>query len=126
MRMKERLNGDVVVLELLGDVMLGEDRETMLFVIARLVQDGERDIILDMQRVRRINDAGVGILLNAYALAARLGARMRMVGLTPRAGSPLHVNRLLEVFDAQPNLEAAKTSLHSERELLLCRYADCN
>jgi anti-sigma B factor antagonist len=124
MKIRERMSGDVVVLELSGDILGAEDRETLLYTISRLIQSGERDIILEMARVRRINSLGLGILLNAYALALRLCGRMRMTGLSARIGSLVFVTRLQQVFEVMPDLQTAKESLQGERELLAFRWAD--
>jgi len=63
-----------------------------------LLLRGERDILLDLHRVTRIDAAGVGELIRAYNMSAAAGGSLRIVHATPWVREILERVQLFELL----------------------------
>ena len=63
-----------------------------------LLLRGERDVVLDLTRVTRIDAAGVGELIRAYNLSAAAGGSLRIVHATPWVREVLERVQLFELL----------------------------
>ena len=102
MEITERREGDVVILEFSGRLVIGEDRlarERM----ANLLAAGERKVLIDMKGVSVLDSSGVGELVSAHNAAQSADAKIKFARLSPRVGEVLKITRLigvLEIFDS--------------------------
>jgi len=100
----ERRVGDVTILELDGRLILEEGEIPLRDAVDRLVAEGRVRIVLDLQRVTRLDSAGIGMLVCKYLTAFRKGGRVTLLHTTPRTDQLLHLTKLLsvlEVFDSE-------------------------
>ena len=100
----ERRVGDVTILELDGRLILEEGEIPLRDAVDRLVAEGRVRIVLDMQRVTRLDSAGIGMLVCKYLTAFRQGGRVKLLHLTSRADQLLHLTKLssvLEIFESE-------------------------
>lgn len=95
MHMRVRRAGDVVVIDLSGDLVLGEGDETLRQAVDELVAEGWKKILLNLSRVDRLDSAGVGELVAGWKLAEKFGASLRLLRLGDRARHTLHLSQIL-------------------------------
>jgi anti-sigma B factor antagonist len=107
MRIIERHVGDVTVLELDGRLILEEGEIPLKDCVDRLVAQGHVKIVLDLQRVTRLDSAGIGMLVCKYLTAFRKGGRVKFLHLTSRADELMHVTKLAGVFEIFESEEEA-------------------
>ena len=68
MKIQERTVNDVIVLSVDGDITMGEAGATRLADKVRsLVQEGHAHLLLDLGRVRYVDSAGLGELVQCCA-----------------------------------------------------------
>ena len=106
-RITERRVGDVTVLELDGRLILEEGEAPLQDAVDRLVAEGRVKIVLDMQRVTRLDSAGIGMLVCKYLTAFRKGGRVKLLRVTSRADQLLHLTKLASVFEIFESEEEA-------------------
>jgi anti-sigma B factor antagonist len=94
----------VVVVELDGRIVLGEESNSLREKVKKLIAAGKRKIVLNMDNIRYIDSAGLGVLIAAHVSAKAQGAAVRLCHLGKKFHEVLQITRLLtvfEVFDTQ-------------------------
>ncbi len=99
MKIKQREAGDVVILELSGKIMGGDDFELFNRTIKDLIAQGKIDIVLNMSKVKWINSTGLGLMVSAYTTLVKNGGRMKICEMSDRIDNILHVTQLGLVFE---------------------------
>ena len=103
MKIKRREEGDVVVLEVSGKVMGGPDSDTFKKLIAGLIDEGVKKVLVDLSAVPWMNSSGVGILISAYTSMRNADASVKFLNINERVKSILMVTKLLTVFESYYN-----------------------
>jgi anti-sigma B factor antagonist len=98
-KIKRRPKGDVMVLELSGKIMGGEDFDLFNSTIKELVNEGQVDICLNMSKVKWINSTGLGLMVSAYTSLVKNGGRMKICEVSNRIDNILHVTQLELIFE---------------------------
>jgi len=80
MEITRRTVTDGVVLELAGELALGASEE-LRRVVDDCIGEGHRTIVLDFERVSRVDSAGLGEIVRAHTAASRHGRSVRAQGL---------------------------------------------
>lgn len=73
--------------------------------ILRVLETGERDVIVDLGEVDFIDSSGLGALLSGYKNANLHSSTFALAGLTPRVRSLFDLTRLNRVFEIYDKLE---------------------
>lgn len=107
MQIEERTIGDIVILSLSGDVVLGEASTSLATRVRHVLGQSRRRIVLDLTHVRYVDSAGLGDIVAAFAAAKNRGGWLRLVGVTRRLSDLLVLTKLLTVFDCFDTLNEA-------------------
>jgi anti-sigma B factor antagonist len=105
----ERTTGNATILALSGDITMGGAKPVSDRVRA-LLHTGRFHILLDLTRVRYVDSAGLGELVQAYAAVKNRGGALKLLHVSRRLRELLVVSRLLTVFDAYESEADALTS----------------
>ena len=85
MQIEQRVNGDVAIVGITGDITLSKGGDVLLKdKIQSLLQQGHRKILLDMGNVSYVDSAGLGQLVQVYATTSHLGGSLKLLNLTKR------------------------------------------
>ena len=110
MQIDERSVGDVIVLDLLGKMTLGEGDELLKDKINSLVHQGRRKIVLNLEQVPYLDSAGLGEIVRTYTTISRQGGSLKLLNLTKRITDLLSITKLLTVFETYDNeLDAVRS-----------------
>jgi anti-sigma B factor antagonist len=100
MKLERKSEGkQAVVLALSGSLQGGPDAELFLAEIARLLAEGRRNVLLDLQNLTRVTSTGLGILIAGLAPLRRAGGTMKIVHLTDHLESLFVMTKLSLVFE---------------------------
>jgi anti-sigma B factor antagonist len=100
MKIHERTVGEVVILAVDGDITLGDASATGLAERVReLVRNGHDRVVLDLGRVRHVDSAGLGDLVQCCAAVRTRDGAVKLLNVARRLNDLLVVTRLLTVFD---------------------------
>jgi len=113
MKIVERQVGDITVLGLQGSLRIGESDDKLRNAVSRLVDSGQRKILLNLAEVSYMDSAGLGEVVRCYATLNRAGGRMKLVNLTARIRDLLTITKLLTVFDTYDSEDLAIRSFQS-------------
>ena len=112
MQIDQRVNGDVAIVSISGDITLSKGGDVLLKdKIQSLLQQGHRKILLDMGNVSYVDSAGLGQLVQVYATTSHLGGSLKLLSLTKRLSDLRVLTKLLRVFDAYDSESEAVASL---------------
>ena len=108
--LKERQAGDVTILDLSGEVRIGDSSVALRDSIRNLADQGKKKVLLNLGGVKYIDSSGIGELIANYTTVSRQGGQLKLLNLTDRIQNLLVITKLLTVFDAYDNeAEALKS-----------------
>ena len=99
MEIEQRPSGDVMILDLRGKLTIGSGDELLKDKIHSLIQQGHRNLLLNLAAVPYVDSAGLGAIVSSYTTVSREGGSLKLVGLTSRIEDLLAITKLLTVFD---------------------------
>jgi len=107
---KERQAGDVTILDLRGEVRIGEGSIALRDAIRNLADAGKQKLLLNLAGVSYIDSSGIGELIANYTTVSRQGGQLKLLKLTDRVQNLLVITKLLTVFDTyEDESEALKS-----------------
>ena len=111
MQLEQRVDGEVVVVKVTGDITLGKGADIKLKdKINSLLQEGHRKLLLDLGGVSHVDSAGLGQLVQMHATTTRQSGVLKLLNVTKRLHDLLVVTRLLVVFETYENEREALES----------------
>jgi anti-sigma B factor antagonist len=117
--MVERESHGVVVLELSGRLVLGQETMDFRSKISEVLSNGEwykqkwgweARILLDLSQVAFLDSAGMGALIRAHASAINQGTSIKLANLTKKIREQLQITKVVTVFDVYDSVDAAVNS----------------
>ena len=110
MKITERKNGDVTVLDIEGKILLGEGNVQLKRKIEELVERNEIKVVLNLEQVPYMDSGGLGEIVRSYTTATRAGGNLKLVNATKRISDLLTITKLITVFEIFDNETAAVAS----------------
>ena len=114
MKIKQSLQGDVMVLKISGKIMGGPDHEKFQSEVKELVAEGHVDVLLNMSKVSWVNSTGLGILVSAFHTLKKNSGRLKICEVNERIDNILNVAQLKLVFETFDQCEEALASFKQE------------
>lgn len=111
MEIDSRLTKNTGIISFVGK-MLGEPADSKIFEaqLRELLKQGISRLILDLQKVQRINSTGLAILITATTLCSqRSEGKVFLVGVNDFIQGALTLTRLNQFFEYYNSLEEAQT-----------------
>ena len=99
MQIEERVVGSVIVLDARGKLTLGDGDVLLKDKIHSLVNQGHKQVVLNLGDVSYIDSAGIGEIVGSYTTLSRVGGSLKLLNLTKRIHDLLAITKLLTVFE---------------------------
>ena len=99
MQIEQRSVGGVVVIDLSGKITLGEGTEALKDKVNSLVNQGQKNLVLNLAGVSYMDSAGLGVVMAAYTTAKRQGGQVKLLSLTKRISDLLAITKLSTIFE---------------------------
>ena len=110
MNFKTVQHGSVTVIQLQGNLMGGPDASTLNANLHTLIEEGKKQVVLDMSEVQFINSSGLGLLIGGVTTMKNAGGGLRIAGASEKIVSLIKITKLASVFKNYPSIEAAVAS----------------
>jgi anti-sigma B factor antagonist len=110
LEIKERGAGDVVILDLLGKITIGEGSVQLRDAVSNLLESGRQRIILNLQGVNYVDSSGIGELVSRYTTTKNQGGQLKLLQLPKKIKDLLMITKLLTVFEIYEDEETALSS----------------
>ena len=110
MKMNNREVDGVSVVGLAGRIVLGDESNALRVELKSLIAEGKKQIVLNMDNIKYIDSAGLGILVAAHVNAKTQGASLRLCHLGSKFQEVLQITKLVTVFEVYDTEPAAIAS----------------
>ncbi len=110
MKFTDHLEGNVVILDVSGKIMGGEESTMFHGKIHEYINQNKKNVVVDMAKVDWMNSVGLGMLISALTTVKNGGGRLVLANIT-KIESILTITRLITVFEHYDSREEALKSL---------------
>jgi len=110
MKIYQRNENGISILELEGRITIGEGDVMMREAILALLGSGQDKILLNMSRVSYMDSSGVGELISCQTQVSDAGGQFKLLNISTKIKNLLHIAQILTVFDYFNDEEKALTS----------------
>ncbi len=98
MRIHSHEKDGVVILDLQGKLMGGDDAETFKTTLYKLIEEGRKRVVVNLHDINWINSTGMGILISGYTTMRRSGGDLVLLHVSDKIRSLLYVTKLSTIF----------------------------
>ena len=99
MKITEREAEGITILDIQGQITLGDGDEELKKHIDEAVAAGKTKILLNMKKVKFMDSSGVGELVGCYTSVSRAGGKLKLVNLNEKVHDILQITQLISVFE---------------------------
>ena len=115
MKVKSRMVGDVAIISLSGKLLGGPPAsDEIKNEVYKLLDDGVKKFVFDLEEVKLMNSSGLGILISAYTSIKNRGGDMKIAAVNENMKSVLVMTQLNTIFDIYGTAEGAAQSFQKE------------
>ena len=99
LRATPRDAGPVTVVDLSGRITLGDGSALLRKTIRGILQDGRKQILLNLADVDYIDSSGIGELVSGFTAVKNQSGELKLLQLTKKVRDLLQITKLYTVFD---------------------------
>ena len=110
MKIKHTERYEAVVIELKGNVMGGDDTKDFNDLLHKIIDEGKKNVIIDLSEVKFMNSSGIGMLIGGLTSMKKAEGSMKLSGATEKIESLLVITKLITIFETFDNIDAAIAS----------------
>jgi anti-sigma B factor antagonist len=112
MRIKTSEKYGAVIITLKGNVMGGPDAQEFHDLLGKLLEEGKKNIVIDLGGVKFMNSTGLGMLISGYTSVKNKDGVMKLANATEKINSLLVVTKLITIFDNYDSVDEAVKSFN--------------
>lgn len=110
MTIKEKMQGDVAILSIKGNLMGEPDSTDVRDKVYSLLEEGFTKIVIDLGQVKWVNSSGLGTLIAVMTSIKNKGGEMRLARVTDKVESLFAITQLIKVFKTYETVDRAVAS----------------
>ena len=110
MRLSDREQDGVVVLEPSGKIMGGPDASLLHDKLYEFIEKDKKRVVIDLAHVDWMNSTGLGILISGYTTLRNTNGELKLANVTDKIQSLLTITKLVSVFEAYDSVDEAVQS----------------
>ena len=110
MIVSERPSGAVTILDVDGGITVGDAAQQLRDNVRSLLQQGRKQILINLAAVPYVDSAGLGELVQGFATTSQQGGALKLVNATNRLRDLLVITKLATIFEIFEDEQQAVTS----------------
>jgi len=110
MELSTREDGDITILTVTGDLVIGEPETAFKKTVTRLLEEGHVNLLVDLSAVGFLDSSGLGALVRALTQSQKEGGQTKLLNAGPQIRKLLQMTKLDSVFEIHDDMEAAVSS----------------
>jgi anti-sigma B factor antagonist len=110
MKIKTSERYGAVVIELKGNVMGGDDTKVFNEQLHKLLDEGKKNIVIDLADVKFMNSSGLGMLIGGLTTVKKADGQLKLARVTEKIESLLIITKLITIFESFDTVEEAVKS----------------
>ena len=103
MKLSTRKAGDVVIIDVEGQILLGEGDVEIKMAVDELLKKGNKNVLLNLAKVPYLDSAGLGEIIRCFTALRKSGGDFKLLSPNRRIIDLLTITKLLNVFDCFEN-----------------------
>jgi len=107
MKLSDRIQDEIVILEPKGKIMGGPDASLLHDKLHEYIEQNKTKVIVDLSKVDWMNSTGLGILISGLTTIRNNNGELKLANLTKKVQSLLTITKLVSVFEAYDSLDEA-------------------
>ncbi len=101
---------NAVVVELKGNVMGGDDTKEFNDLLHKFIDEGKKNIVVDLGAVKFMNSSGLGMLIGGLTTMKKAEGHLKLAKVTDKIESLLIITKLITIFEFYETLDEALKS----------------
>ena len=110
MNVKSQDKENAVVFELSGELTGGPFVQQMNESLHKLIDEGKKNIVVDMSRVSLVTSTGIGIMISVYTTMKNAGGSIKFCQFSDRVHGVIYNTKLDSVLDYYESVDEAMKS----------------
>ena len=110
MKIKKYEKYNAVVIELKGNVMGGPDAQEFHKLLHDLLDNGKKNVVVDLAGVKFMNSSGLGMLISGFTTMKNGEGHLKLANATEKINSLLVITKLITIFENFDSVEKAVAS----------------
>jgi anti-sigma B factor antagonist len=110
MKIEKRKNGDVMIFDLKGKILIGDGIDELREAINDSIKANEKKLILNFNQVPYLDSTGLGEVVRSYTTLKKEGGMVKIINLTQKVHDLLSVTKLITVFETFEDEDKAVNS----------------
>jgi len=107
-KIKKEMRDDIAILHFSGDMLGGPDSADLFPEELKKIVDAEiKKVVIDLEKVKRMNSSGLGILMRGYTTLKNNDANLKLVCLNESIQGVMVLTKMNTVFETYRTLEGA-------------------
>jgi len=107
-------SGKIGVLEVKGSLVGGEETDELRNAVADFIEQGTKNLIIDLSKVTYLNSTAIGVLVSAHTTFSRNKGHVKLCGINKNINNIFVITKLTLVFDVAETKEDAAKSFGAE------------
>ena len=104
---EKRKKGDVIILDVQGDLTLGDPEQMFRDTVAELISKKQTRLIVNLESVEFVDSSGVGAIIRTHTTLTKQGGRLKLLKVNKLIRQTLKITGLLAVLEIKDDeLEA--------------------
>ena len=107
MTIKEKMHGDVAVIELKGKLMGGPETQEIHDKVKELVAAGTKKVVINLAKVKWMNSSGLGALMGSMTSLRNADGDLKLANVTEKVQSLFMITKLITIFETYHSVDKA-------------------
>ena len=108
----ERVEGDIVILDVQGRMMPSTDQGRLIHTIQQLLEAGRSKIVLNLAALVHLDSSGLSEIIDGHSAARRVNGNLKLCCVTPRITELLTITKLIDVLQVYGSELEAVSGFH--------------
>ena len=113
MKASIRQTNEITIVDLSGQIKLGEGSSALRDIVKDLLSKGEKRILINLSNINYIDSSGIGELISAHTSVCNQGGEMKLLHLTKKVRDLLQIMKLYSVFQVVDDEAQAVAAFNS-------------
>jgi anti-sigma B factor antagonist len=110
MKIKEKMEKDIAILTITGNMMGGPETTALHDKIKSLMADGIKKVVVDLAKVKWMNSSGLGVLMASWGSLRKEGGNLKLANISEKINSLLMITQLMQFFETFQSVDRALAS----------------
>ncbi len=116
MAIKEKIDGDIALLTLKGDLVGDPETTELKDKVSSLISDNIMKIVIDLGKVKYINSTGLGTLISLLGKTRDAGAKLALARIGENVQNLFVMTKLVKVFETFETVDRAVAYLQPKKK----------